>query len=431
MFRGFKFNIQNNWSFRSCTKSCLMSTCYSEKGSVYVHWPYCKRRCSYCNFVKYIPRDNTAWTFPDTTLEDAMVTELEFSLKNSPIKTITSVFFGGGTPSLARPQLVEKVLSTIENCCLLASNAEVSLEANPTSMEAQKLSDFKHSGVNRLSLGVQSLHDDILQLLNREHSAIEALDCIEKAKQIFLHKLSIDLMFGLPHQTIQMWEKDLELILESCDDHVSLYQLTLERGTRLFKQVKAGELSVCSREEEVDMYELAVSFLAGKGFRRYEVSNFARNLEAESGHNKAVWQGGQYVGIGPGAHSRVVRLDCEKGECLPDGAREARANATDPQSWLREVSLKGTGARRVTRQTRLDMQMEYLATGLRTAEGVTQLRWRDFCAFPLGEVFGGAVLDPEVLVLEKDRFRATPKGINVLDAFLPNLINWVQEYDRS
>lgn len=183
-----------------------------------------------------------------------------------------------------------------------------------------------------------------------------------------------------------------------------------------FFSVVSGALALPDENAAADMYEFAVHFLSGGGLHRYEVSNFARGPRWESGHNKAVWQGSQYVGIGPGAHSRLVR----KGSSW---VREARINAADPQSWLSEVRRKGHGARKITPQTREDSQMEYLATSLRTREGALEGKWRTFSAAPLSSVFPLATLDPTFFSLEGDRLRATPKGINVLDKLLPALIN--------
>ncbi|KAB7498380.1 Radical S-adenosyl methionine domain-containing protein 1, mitochondrial [Armadillidium nasatum] len=401
------------------------SQSYSQSGSVYVHWPYCKRRCSYCNFVKFIPKNNASWYFSDEIIEDAMVFELQNVLKASPIKNVISVFFGGGTPSIGRPQLVEKILKVISQNCSLASNAEVTLEANPTLLEARKLKSFRTAGVNRLSVGVQSFRDDLLKILNRDHSSKEAIFCIEESRKLYPNKVSFDLIFALPHQTVDLWKEDIEYALALCDDHLSLYQLTVENGTLLSKQVKEGLLRLPTKDEEVEMYEFAVECLKKNGFHRYEVSNFARTDNSESVHNKAVWQGGQYIGIGPGAHSRIVKTFPNNISRIEN--REAKINVPDPKGWLNEVHGKGNGARRIILQTPIDMQMEYIATSLRTKDGAQQARWNLFSSSPLQDIYEAANIEPEFIVFHDGCFKATEKGINVLDSLLPRLINTIEE----
>lgn len=442
---------------------------YINNGSVYVHWPYCRQRCSYCNFVKFIPHPNSYWTVQDNTLEHFMVKELEHSLQHSYITNVKSVYFGGGTPSLARPQMIEKVLETIQAVCSLEGNAEITLEVNPTSFETNKLKDFKSVGVNRVSIGVQALDETSLRLLNRDHSVPEALHCINIAKQLFPGRVSVDLIFGRPNQTSGSLVKELETILSFCDNHISLYQLTLERGTKLFNQHLSGEVKVPSADQMADLYEVAVSLLGDSGFKRYEVSNFAHGCSAESVHNKSYWRGLQYIGIGPGAHSRVVPKNtieknnvvynvysskCSEQDKMWSGSRiyeensfnptiqlsknffsctirEARVNAADPANWLREVQIKGSGVRKVTAQTVLDIVSEYMASGLRTSEGITAEKWSMFLPqISLFDIFHERTLwlqESELLCVSKQGLKATSIGLNVLDSILPYLLNILEE----
>ncbi|XP_045619968.2 radical S-adenosyl methionine domain-containing protein 1, mitochondrial isoform X1 [Procambarus clarkii] len=429
---------------------------YLNTGSVYVHWPYCRQRCSYCNFVKFIPHPNSHWTVENNTLENFIVKELQHNLRHSHISSVHSVFFGGGTPSLARPQMVEKVLKTIQEMCSLEENVEITLEGNPTSLETNKLKDFKAVGVNRVSIGVQALDAASLRLLNRDHSVQEALHCISIAKQLFPGRLSVDLIFGRPNQTTESWERELENMLTVCDNHISLYQLTLERGTKLFHQVQSGEIIVPDADQMADLYEIAVSLLNKAGFRRYEISNFAHGCSAESVHNKSYWQGLQYIGIGPGAHSRIIPKYIKENNCLmhetklhnsriyeasknglPEQCsnnciiREARVNAADPVNWLREVKLKGAGVRKITSQTSLDVVSEYVASGLRTSEGITQERWNVFMPqITLLEIFNEKtkwLQEGKLLHVTNEGVKASSHGLNVLDSILPYLLNILEE----
>ncbi|XP_042228643.1 radical S-adenosyl methionine domain-containing protein 1, mitochondrial-like isoform X2 [Homarus americanus] len=408
---------------------------YLNTGSVYVHWPYCRQRCSYCNFVKFIPHPNSHWTIQDNILEDAM-----------------------------------KVLAAIEEVCHLEENAEITLEGNPTSLETKKLKDFRAvKGINRVSIGVQALDESSLRLLNRDHSIKEAMQCIHVAKQLFPGRMSIDLIFGRPAQTTQSWAQELEKVLSFCDDHISLYQLTVERGTKLFCQVKSGEVIMPSTDQMADLYEVAVSLLDSSGFTRYEVSNFARGYLAECVHNKSYWQGLQYIGVGPGAHSRVVPKtisennsvdnlciskfsrkethfnnsrnnelhSLQNNNCLSKNdynnytVREARVNAADPANWLREVTLNGSGVRKITPQTMFDVICEYVASGLRTNTGITAETWNILLPhITLWEAFHESTVwlqENKLLQVSSERVKATRQGLNVLDSILPYLLNILEE----
>ncbi|XP_047689846.1 radical S-adenosyl methionine domain-containing protein 1, mitochondrial isoform X3 [Prionailurus viverrinus] len=267
----------------------------SSRAALYVHWPYCEKRCSYCNFNK-----------------------------------VDSVFFGGGTPSLASPNTVAAVLEAVDQSAHLPADSEVTLEANPTSAPGSRLAAFGAAGINRLSIGLQSLDDKELQLLGRTHSASDALQTLAEARRLFPRRVSVDLMLGLPAQKSGPWLRQLQELLGYCDDHISLYQLTLERGTALFTQVQRGTLPAPDPEVAAEMYQEGRTVLREAGFRQYEVSNFARN-GALSTHNWTYWQCGQYLGVGPGAHGRFV----------PQGAgghtREARIQTLEPDNWMKEA----------------------------------------------------------------------------------------------
>ncbi|KAG2460618.1 RSAD1 protein, partial [Polypterus senegalus] len=306
-------------------------------------WPYCQRRCTYCNFNKYVKP-----AVDHDLMQQCLVRESETLLHLSQIKRISSVYFGGGTPSLAKPATIAKLLETFSKCAQLPDDTEVTLEVNPTSAGASKLAEFRSAGVNRFSLGIQTLNDQDLVTLGRDHNSQDSLRTLQEAKELCPGRTSVDVIFGRPGQSTDLWERELEELLVACDDHVSLYQLTLERGTSLFKQVHSGKLDMPTEEQTAVMYETAREILKQHGFQQYEVSNFARN-DAVSNHNLMYWRGRQYIGIGPGAHGRF-RPSTE------DGAqREARVQTLEPDVWMMEVKNSGHGTRKRVRLTQLDV----------------------------------------------------------------------------
>ncbi|CAJ0965672.1 unnamed protein product, partial [Ranitomeya imitator] len=264
---------------------------------------------------------------------------------------VPSVFFGGGTPSLASPSTIGAVLEAISKYAYLLPDAEITLEANPTSSGESKLQEFRDAGVNRLSVGVQSLDNHDLQLLGRTHTASDAQRTIEEARRIFPGRTSVDLMFGLPGQSLASWHSTLHRLMEQCDDHVSLYQLTLERGTLMFRWKEKAQLTFPDQELTAQMYEDARQILQEAGFRQYEVSNFARN-GAVSKHNLSYWCGKQYIGMGPGAHGRFV-VHTSQGK-----QRQARIQTLEPEPWMKEVGRYGHGTRKVTEQSDFDIPMD-------------------------------------------------------------------------
>ncbi|XP_075759883.1 radical S-adenosyl methionine domain-containing protein 1, mitochondrial [Pelodiscus sinensis] len=391
------------------------------RAALYVHWPYCQKRCSYCNFNKYIPRG-----LDEASMRSCLTQEARTLIQLSQVHRISSVFFGGGTPSLASPQTIAAVLETISRCAHLAADAEVTLEANPASAGASRLAEFRASGINRLSIGIQSLDDAELILLGRDHTAHEALGTLEEAKKLFPGRTSIDLIFGLPGQSVASWTKGLEELLQQCDDHVSLYQLTLERGTSLFRQVQQGSVPAPKQEVVAEMYEVAREMLRDTGYRQYEVSNFARN-GALSAHNLSYWQGSQYIGIGPGAHGRFVPR--AQGENL----REARIQTLEPDSWMKEVQAFGHGTRKRAAQGELEVLEEVLVLGLRTDVGIAHQHWLQFApSLSLWDVFGTSVEvkeleDQGLLLLDNRGLRCSWKGLAVLDSLLLTLLNQLQQ----
>ncbi|XP_066421800.1 radical S-adenosyl methionine domain-containing protein 1, mitochondrial [Molothrus aeneus] len=384
--------------------------------ALYVHWPYCRKRCSYCNFNTYVVP-----AVDEAAVRSCLVREAQTLLRLSQVHSVTSVFFGGGTPSLASPGTIAAVLEAVAGAAHLPAGAEVTLEANPSSTSASALDGFRAAGVNRLSIGIQSLDDAELRMLGREHTAAEALKAVEAARGLFPGRTSIDLLFGLPGQSRDAWAQGLEATLRVCDDHISLYQLTLERGTALAAQVRGGALPAPPQDLLADMYQTARNVLVAAGFRHYEVSNFARK-GALSTHNLSYWQAEQYIGVGPGAHGRFV-LRAEGG-C----GREARVQTLEPVAWMREVQSQGHGTRSRAVLSPLEQLEELLTLGLRTDEGITHKRWGHFSPqLSLQAVFGEpgearALQQEGWLVLDNGGLRCTWAGLAVLDSLLPDLL---------
>ncbi|XP_034075389.1 radical S-adenosyl methionine domain-containing protein 1, mitochondrial isoform X1 [Gymnodraco acuticeps] len=388
----------------------------TNEASLYVHWPYCLRRCSYCNFNKYIPRENN-----DHMMTECLQRETETLLQLSQVSCITSVFFGGGTPSLAHPSTIAAVLETVSRQANLSDTAEVTLEVNPTPVGRSKLEDFFHAGVNRFSIGVQSLQDEDLKVLGRDHSPQQALLTVAEARRLCPGRVSVDVMFGRPKQSVESWENELSELLRVCDDHVSLYQLTLERGTQLFKQVLEGEVTLPTEEETAEMYLCARKTLHQHGLLQYEVSNFARQ-NAVSHHNRSYWKGTQYIGVGPGAHGRFVPVG--EGGVL----REARTQTLEPDIWMREVQQKGHATRRRIQLSHLELLEEVLVMGMRMTEGIDHKHWELFSPqLGLHEVFGTSsdvqeLLQRGQLILDERGLRCSWEGLALLDSLLPALL---------
>lgn len=338
---------------------------------------------------------------------------------------MTSVFFGGGTPSLAEPSTITAILDVIAKWAHIPCNAEITLEANPTPSTVLRLTEFKNAGVNRLSIGLQSIQDKDLRILGRNHTAKEALHMLTEAKKLFPGHTSVDVIFGRSGQTLELWEKELQELLELCDNHVSLYQLTLERGTQLFKQVQNCQLSMPEQETVALMYDAARVILKESGFHQYEVSNFSKN-NAVSYHNMNYWQGGQYIGVGPGAHGRfALRKDSKM-------QREARIQTLEPDIWMKEVLEFGHGTRKRVAQSRLDILEEALVLGLRMTNGISHQHWRKVSPvlglqdiFPMSPEFK-ELTEQGFLILDQRGMRCSWRGLALLDSILPTLLIQLQ-----
>lgn len=324
------------------------------KLGIYVHWPFCKLKCPYCDFNSHVRDsiDEDAWT-------KSYVKALKHYAELAPGREVVSVFFGGGTPSLMGPSTVESIIFAIQKNWQVANDVEITLEANPTSVEVEKFEGFKQAGVNRVSLGVQALNDPDLKFLGREHSAEEAIRAVDIARNVF-DRYSFDLMYARPNQNLNNWEEELENALQYMDSHSSLYQLTIERNTPFYMSHARGEFSIPNEELASDFYKLTQDILGSAGLSAYEVSNHAREGE-ESQHNLIYWRYGDYIGVGPGAHGR---LSTAEGKFA---TREHQA----PEIWLEKIEAQGFAYHPFEALSPRDQFVEGLMMGLRLEEGLS------------------------------------------------------------
>jgi len=377
--------------------------------AIYVHWPFCKFKCPYCDFNSHVREkvEHQDWAA-------AYLRELRYYRDLTGPRQLQSVFFGGGTPSLMEPATVAAVIDCIDDLWGLPQGTEVTLEANPTSVEISKLEGFKSAGVNRVSLGVQALNDADLKKLGRQHSATEAIAAVELAASIFA-RFSFDLIYARPDQTPQQWQAELGQALNMAAGHLSLYQLTIEEGTQFHTLHARGELVVPDDDAGATLYEITQEMTEAVGRPAYEVSNHAR-FGDESRHNLVYWRYGDYAGIGPGAHGRLTL----------EGKKFATRAHRAPELWMERVGKKGHGAHDMEEVGAEARGREMLLMGLRLIEGV------DLAAFQnqAGCSFSDFVKVPRVKMLEEEglirqepgRLMATPKGRQRLNAVLAYLL---------
>lgn len=373
--------------------------------AVYVHWPFCQSKCPYCDFNSHVTAnvDQVRWG-------RALTRELRHMRDLTGPRRVRSVFFGGGTPSLMLPQTVDTVLQEIASLWSMEEGAEITLEANPTSVEAERFRGYRAAGVNRLSLGVQSLDDAELKFLGRLHTADEALAAIALARETF-PRLSFDLIYARPGQTRETWERELRAAIAHAADHLSLYQLTIEAGTAFARLYEKGTFTLPDDEAAAELYQLTGEICAEAGLSAYEVSNYAKE-GAASRHNLVYWRYGDYAGVGPGAHGRVS----------VDGSRLATATHRLPGAWIDAVEAGGNGVSDFEEITPGEQGDEMMMMGLRLSEGVSLTRHARLSGAALSPARINALVDDGLLAQEGDILRATPQGRLVLDALLARLL---------
>lgn len=373
---------------------------------VYVHWPFCLSKCPYCDFNSHVRHA----AIDEERFARAFAREIATTAERIGPRQVSSIFLGGGTPSLMQPSTVAAILDAIARHWQVEPGAEVTLEANPTSVEATRFRGYRAAGVNRVSLGVQALDDASLKALGRLHSAEEALNAVAIAKSAF-DRYSFDLIYARPGQSAAMWEAELRYAIGEAAEHLSLYQLTIEPDTPFYSLHKAGKLPTPDEAEARALYDVTQSVCAELGLPAYEISNHARP-GAECRHNLIYWRGHEYAGIGPGAHGR---LDI-------GNARYATATEKRPESWLMRVEATGHGLiadEHLTSEERAD---EFLLMGLRLAEGIDPQRYQLLSGRPLDPSRIALLREEGAIAVDADgRLRVTQEGFPVLDAVVADL----------
>jgi oxygen-independent coproporphyrinogen-3 oxidase len=373
---------------------------------VYIHWPFCLSKCPYCDFNSHVRReqiDEARWV-------RAFTAEIASTAARVPGRLVSTIFFGGGTPSLMRPKTVAAVIDAIAGHWQIAPDVEITLEANPTSVEAERFRGYRSAGVNRVSLGVQALDDAALAALGRTHSAREALDAVAVARSVF-DRYSFDLIYARPEQTPEQWSRELRGALSEGGEHISVYQLTIEPETPFAALHAAGKLLPPDEESSRILYDVTQEICAAHGLPAYEISNHARP-GGECRHNLIYWRAHEYAGIGPGAHGR---LDIA-------GERHATATEKRPETWLARVENDGHGLVADEVLTSAENADEFLLMGLRLAEGIDATRYTQIA---------GRALEPDrIAVLRQHgliettaagRMRVTLSGFPLLDSVVADL----------
>lgn len=380
--------------------------------AIYIHWPFCKSKCPYCDFNSHVREkiDEAAW-------EKALLAELDYYAALTPNRTITSIFFGGGTPSLMAPRTAGAVLDRIAMRWRVGEDPEITLEANPNSAEAERFAGFKAAGVERLSIGVQALDDKALKFLGRGHDVREARHAIDRAAALF-DRFSFDLIYARPDQNENDWRQELKAALALGPSHLSVYQLTLEAGTRFQQMAARGELVLPSEDRQEALFDGTQDVLNDAGLPAYEVSNHAKPGH-ESRHNRVYWRYDDYVGVGPGAHGRIT----------VDGIKRATRQEKAPETWLKQVAELGHGTAEDTKLAPADQADEALMMGLRLVEGIDARRFERVTGMKLegeGGMLDTARIDRLVrdgfLARNAHGFRPTPQGLKLVNALLSALI---------
>jgi len=377
--------------------------------AIYVHWPFCRSKCPYCDFNSHVREriDEGAW-------REGLLAELDHYAELTRGRAVTSVFFGGGTPSLMAPGTAEAVLTRIAQRWQLAGDAEVTLEANPNSVEAARFAGFRAAGVNRVSIGVQALEDRALRFLGRAHDAAEARRAIGAARRHF-DRFSFDLIYARPGQTIGTWVPELREALTMAGDHLSVYQLTIEPGTAFHAAHARGDVVLPDEDAAAELFETTQEVLAAAGLPAYEISNHARP-GAECRHNLVYWRYEDYVGVGPGAHGRLTT----------DGKKLATRQERAPETWLAAVRDRGHATAEAREVAPRDAAEEALMMGLRLTGGIAAESFRARTGLDLDAVLDQArlprLIDGGFVVRDAAGLRATQRGRRVLNTVIAQLL---------
>ncbi len=373
---------------------------------VYVHWPFCAAKCPYCDFNSHVRHQ----AIDQAMYVEAYKNEISHMASVAPGREVSSIFFGGGTPSLMEPSTVDAILQSISKHWHVPDSIEISMEANPSSVEADRFKAYRSAGVNRVSLGVQSLNDDQLKFLGRLHNADEARSAIEIARNTF-DRISFDMIYARPDQTLDAWRNELGEALSLAADHLSLYQLTIEQGTAFFDLKQNGKLTELQENRAAELYELTQELTSASGFETYEISNHAKP-GAQCEHNLVYWRGQEYAGIGPGAHGRLQTNE----------GRLATANIKNPEMWWQQVMVQKHGMEQMDVLEQFEHADEFLLMGLRLAEGFSLQKFEEVAGHKIDEGQIKFLKDIDMLEQISDtHIRATLKGFLVLDAVVADL----------
>ncbi|MEI7668530.1 MAG: radical SAM family heme chaperone HemW [Pseudomonadota bacterium] len=377
--------------------------------SIYVHWAFCKSKCPYCDFNSHVRAsvDEDIW-------QKALLAEISYYAEKLPNRKINSIFFGGGTPSLMNPKTVEAIISTIYKYWKIDDNIEITLEANPTSVEAEKFRNFRKAGVNRVSVGVQSFNEKDLKFLGREHSVNEAISALNLAHEIF-PRMSFDLIYALPEQSESVWEKELLAALKYSNGHISLYQLTIEENTAFHHIYHNGGFLLPEENAAAKMYQVTQDITVSKGLFGYEISNYAA-IGQESRHNLAYWTSEDYIGIGAGAHGRFNLGD----------KRIATENIKSPERWLEKTGNHQNGIEAEIKLSDKESMEEAIMMGMRLAGGINYKIWQERTGLDIKSALNHTSIAKlkEYNLIDSDinHIKATQKGKILLNGVIRELL---------
>ena len=385
--------------------------------SVYVHWPFCLSKCPYCDFNSHVAEveDHQLWL-------ECYLKEIEYFKNVINGKYVKSIFFGGGTPSLMEPKVVQGIIAKLAELGTIDNKTEITLEANPTSYETAKFEQFKACGINRVSIGIQALKDDDLKKLGREHNKDQALAAIKSAARIF-ERTSFDLIYARPEQTLKDWQEELASAMEFAPNHISLYQLTIEKGTPFYRLHQDKKLILPKSEEAADMYEWTTDILNNAGFQRYEISNYAKVGE-ECRHNLSYWNYEEYLGIGPGAHSRLRNYDKHKDPHVNNSTTGVMM-WHKPEKWLKSVQELGQGVQTIQALSLEETIEEFFMMGLRLKSGIYLRNLKTITDKKLFDLLDEKMLkyyaELELLNFNEDHIALTDKGLMLHSYLVPRL----------
>ena len=377
--------------------------------SVYIHWPFCLSLCPYCDFNSHV-----STSINHNTWLEAYKKELSYFADRIAKRPIRSIFFGGGTPSLMEPNTILGIITAISKIAIVDKNTEITLEANPTSYELEKFKEFKAAGINRVSIGVQSLRNERLQSLGRKHSAQNALDAIKSAATLF-DKYSFDLMYATQNQNLKAWQDELKEAIEFAGGHISLYQLTIEKGTPFFKLYNDKQLILPSNDEAADMYEWTNEYLQQNQYKRYEISNYAVRGH-ECLHNLCYWNYDEYIGIGPGAHSRLHNKD----------GIVALMMTHKPQSWLDKVNEFGHGIQTKNQLSNIETIEEVLMMGTRLQAGIVEEKFQEITGTDFLHSLNIKTIEQlkqqNLVLMEAGQIKLSEKGLLLHSYIVPRML---------